>query len=84
VKYEFLRNGPTQSGVAYPKYYLWVIVSDKNKTIKSGAARVAAIDKKYFEVTNFLPVEEIMRNIEAIYSVFPRPVADRIKDKMKM
>ena len=83
VKYEFLRNGPTQSGVAYPKYYLWVTVSKKNKTIKSGAVRVAAIEKKYFDVTDFMPVEEIKRDTEAIYSVFPRPVGDRIKEKMK-
>jgi hypothetical protein len=84
VQYEFLRNGPTQSGVSYPKYYLWVTVSEKKKTIKSGAARVAAVGKKYFEVTDFLSVEEIKRDKEAIYSVFPRLVADRIKDKLKM
>jgi hypothetical protein len=83
VKYEFLRNWPTQSGVAYPKYYLWVIVSEKNRTIKSGAVRVAAVEKKYFDVTHFLSVEEIKRDKEAIYSVFPRPVGDKIKDKLK-
>lgn len=82
VKYEFLRNGPTQSGVSFPKYYLWVTVSEKNKTIKNGAVRVAAIEKKYFEVTQFLSVEEIKRDIEAIYSVFPRHVGDKIKDKV--
>ncbi len=83
VKYEFLRNGPTQRGVSYPKYYLWVTASEKNKTIMSGVVRVAAVEKKYFEVTHFLSVEEIQRDKDVIYSVVPRPVGDRIKEKLK-
>src|SRR5438094_5556117 len=28
VAYEFLREGPTQTGSSYPKYYLWVLIDD--------------------------------------------------------
>src|SRR3954447_2349408 len=57
VEYEYLREGATQSGVAYPKYYLWVKCFEKDKLTTEGAARVAAIEQKTFDVTNFLQAE---------------------------
>ena len=45
VKWEFLRDGPTQSGVSYPKYYLWTKINKGEKLVTEGAIRVAAIDK---------------------------------------
>ncbi len=31
VKYSLFREGPTQTGIAYPKYYLWVSINkEKN------------------------------------------------------
>src|SRR4051794_8753623 len=36
VRYELLRNGPTQSGVSYPKFYLWVTITERGR-MKSGA-----------------------------------------------
>lgn len=83
IQYEFLRDGPTQTGVAYPKFYLWVKLFENNTIINQGAIRVAAIEKIRFEVTDFLGKDEITMNPEAIYSIFPRPVCDRIRDKMK-
>jgi hypothetical protein len=59
VEYELLRDGPTQSGAAYPKYYVWVKASHLNRTVLAGAARVAAVDRARFEVTHFLSAEEI-------------------------
>jgi hypothetical protein len=46
VKYEPLRNGPTQSGVGYPKLYLWVQVAGSKSPQDRGAIRLEAIDKK--------------------------------------
>src|SRR5262245_45911342 len=47
LKWVLLRDGPTQSGVSYPKFYVWAIV-DRSKTLTQGAVRVEAIDKTRF------------------------------------
>ena len=83
VKFEFLREGPTQTGVAYPKFYLWIRLTDKNKSEQEGAVRVAAIEKKRFEVTDYMKASEIKKNPDAIYRVFPRPVGNKILEKIK-
>ena len=36
ISYDLLRQGPTQSGVALPKYYLWVRVIDQGTIIEEG------------------------------------------------
>lgn len=82
VKYEFLRNGATQSGVAFPKYYLWVTVTSDRKTVTQGAVRVAAIDKKRFEVTDFLSLAELRRDTGSIDSTFPIPVGAKIRERL--
>src|SRR5438552_17002294 len=61
VQYELLRPEPTQSGVAYPKFYLWIKVSMRGQLAEEGAARVAAIEKKKFDVTDYLRREDIRR-----------------------
>jgi hypothetical protein len=82
VGFEFLRKGHTQSGVAYPKYYLWVTVKDsleKNDVfLAKGAVRVAAVEKERFDITHFLSVDEIRKDPQGIYTIFPGPVCERI------
>ena len=80
VTYELLRDGPTQTGVAYPKFYLWVTVADGEKIVDEGAVRVAAIEKKRFEVTHFLSVDDIKTNPQELYAIFPPPVCEIIWD----
>ena len=82
VKYEMLRDGPTQSGVAYPKFYVWVRVFEAASIIDQGAVRLAAIDRREFQVTDFLSERTIRTDPKAIYRVFPGPVCDRINSKM--
>ncbi len=82
VNYEFLRNGPTQAGTAYPKYYLWVKVTDKDNFIE-GAVRVGAIDKESFNVYNFLSKDDIKKDTTVIDKVFPKSVCDKIIERMK-
>ena len=43
VEFELLRKGPTQTGIAYPKFYAWVTIRDGVKVIDQGAVRVAAV-----------------------------------------
>lgn len=81
VDYELLRDGPTQTGIAYPKFYLWVTATKADKSTVDGAARVAAIGKKEFLVTTFIPRSEIVAHPEALGSVFPQLLLDKIRTK---
>jgi hypothetical protein len=83
VEYEYLRKGATQSGVAYPKYYLWVKCFEKDKLRTEGASRVAAIEQKMFEVTNFLQAEDIAATPEIVGNVFPAALVDKIVQMAK-
>ena len=76
VHYAFLREGPTQSGIAFPKYYAWVEIVSNGKRIGQGAVRVAAINGERFEITDYFDQETIRRSPEAMDSVFPKPVAE--------
>ncbi len=83
VTYDFLRKGPTQSGVSYPKYYLWVFVRNNNKIIEEGAVRIAAIEKIKFEITNYLSKEDIIKNEATVASIFPRLLIEDIIKRAK-
>ncbi len=78
VEYEMLRDGPTQSGVAYPKYYVWVKISSKGIIQNEGAARVAAIDKTKFEITDFLSKAEIRSFPDSVSKIFPAALISKI------
>ncbi len=82
VEYENLRDGPTQSGVAYPKFYVWIRVSESGSVAAQGAVRLAAIERKRFEVTDFIAEQAIRDDPTAIYRVFPAPVCDTIKARL--
>ena len=82
VKWEFLRNGPTQTGIAYPKYYLWVTVFEGNVRLSEGAVRLATIDKKKFDVTHFVDLADIRAHRQDIDSIFPQPVCEKIRSKL--
>lgn len=83
VEYRLLREAPTQSGVAYPKYYVWVRVESGGANAREGAARLAAVDRERFEVTDFLSREQIAADPGGIYQVFPAPVCERIEEEMR-
>jgi hypothetical protein len=82
VHYELLRDGPTQSGVAYPKFYLWVTIGAGKSPQQRGAVRVAAIEKKRFEVSDFVSEDAVKKDPTVIYRVFPSPVCAKIKAKV--
>lgn len=77
LNFELLRKGATQTGVAYPKFYVWIQVMDGSKQQK-GAVRLAAIDKDHFEVTNYLSVEQIRRVPEQVSTIFPAALVKEI------
>jgi len=82
VEHDLLRDGPTQSGVSYPKFYVWVRVFDGAALVNQGAVRLAAIDRKRFDVTTFMSAEAIREDPAGLYKVFPAPVCEKIRAKM--
>jgi hypothetical protein len=83
VEYELLRKGPTQSGIAYPKFYAWLTIRDRGTILEEGAVRVAAVEKKHFDVTDFLSKADIERSPMSLDRIFPRAVADTIRERLK-
>ena len=83
VEYEFLRQGATQSGLSYPKYYLWVKLRHGKRILHEGAVRVAAIEQKQFEVTDYLSKADMKKSPLQIEGVFPPSVAEKIRQRLK-
>lgn len=83
VQHEFLRQGATQTGISYPKYYLWVKVTRAGMVIDEGAVRCAAIETTHFEVTHFLAKSSLLSDPGQAKSVFPAAVCERITEKVK-
>jgi hypothetical protein len=82
VEYAYLRNGATVTGIADPKYYLWIAAKDANGVVtREGAARVAEIDST-IAVTHFLPREYIKSAPGSIDSIFPASVAGEIRKRL--
>jgi len=83
VEFELLREGPTQTGIAFPKFYAWVSVrNSKNIVIDEGAVRLAAIEKKRFEITHFLSRSEISKTPESPLKIFPGDIVKKIDAKL--
>lgn len=78
VSFSLLRDGPTQSGVSYPKFYLWAEVFHGKHLLTGGAARVVAIAQSRFEVTDFLTSAVVRASPDQVSSVFPAPLLDAI------
>jgi hypothetical protein len=71
VKIEALRKGATQSGVSFPKYYIWIRATDETRHSVEGAMRVAAIEQVRFDVTHFTPVASIRSDPSSLTSIYP-------------
>lgn len=78
VEFKLLRNGPTQSGTSFPKYYVWLQVFNGENLLKQGAARTAAINQERFQVTDFITSEQIKAAPDEVANVFPKPLVASI------
>jgi hypothetical protein len=83
VEYEFLRDGPTQTGTSYPKYYLWVRSFTGGQLSAEGAVRVAAVDQQAFDVTHFFRAKDIVSSPDEVARVFPAALLDKIARKAR-
>lgn len=82
VEFELLRKGPTQSGMSYPKYYLWAKGFDGDKKVIEGAVRVAAIDRKEFSVTDFCTPQDLRADPHLANRVFPAALVPGIRERL--
>lgn len=78
VGYQLLREGPTQTGISYPKFYVWAKIFSGSRILTEGAVRVAAVDGTQFTVTDFLSKEQIAAEPEKIKTVFPTALNAKI------
>lgn len=81
LEIQFLRDGPTQTGLSFPKFYLWVSVKYANGRVQEGAMRIAAVNKTHFDITDFTPRREIVENPNVIEDVFPEALVSKIRSK---
>lgn len=72
----------TQSGVSYPKFYLWVRVANGESIDDRGAVRVAAVERKRFDISDVLSEGAIRGEPQGIYRVFPDAVGEKIEAKL--
>jgi hypothetical protein len=82
ISFEMLRREATQSGVAYPKFYLWVRVRS-DRRVTSGAVRVAAVERQRFVVTDFLSATEIVAEPGQVGEIFPALLVPGIIERAK-
>lgn len=82
ISYELLRRGPTQSGIAYPKFYAWVSVRREGHPNHEGAVRLAAINRERFEIIQFVDQSEARRDPSGLDQIFPPPVAAAIRARV--
>ncbi len=79
IKYMLFPKGSTQSGVALSKYYAWVSAVSDTAEVRVSAVRLAAIDRKTFEVTRFIRREGILAHPDAFARVLPDALLPAIR-----
>lgn len=75
-RHQFLRDGPTVTGIAFPKYYLWV-EGQRGAEEFRGAVRVAD-ENGTIVATHFQTDAEIRENRGSLAMVFPAPLIPAI------
>ena len=83
TRVELLRQGATQSGLSYPKFYLWVQVFSGRELVNAGAVRAAAVQKVRFEISDFLSAQEINEDPESVGSIFPAALVGSIRERAR-
>ena len=78
VEYQLLRTGPTQTGISYPKFYVWTTIFSGSRILTEGAARVAAVDGTQFNVMDFLGKDDIAAEPEKVNTIFPAALNAKI------
>ena len=82
VTYELLRDRPSQSGVALPKFYIWIEKHAADGTVmEQAAARIAAVKKEHFDIIQYYNTDQIRQDPSKL-DVFPDDVKVKIRQKV--
>lgn len=84
VDWLLLRKAPTQTGTAFPKFYLWATIYDKSTMLSQGVLSVAAVDKKSFNIIDFIEIDDYWANTNAYINIFPSDIKKRIENLFPM
>lgn len=84
VTVSLLRDEPSQSGVALPKYYCWIEKrNSKGVLIEEAAARIAAVEKTHFDVIQYYDRTRLLAEPGLVSKVFPADVYEKIQARLK-
>ena len=83
VQFDLLRRGPTQVGISYPKFYLSVRITRRRQLLKEGYARVAAVNREGFDVTDFIPRAAVLADSAVLAGIFPESVRAEIMTRIR-
>ena len=77
IEAQLLRDGPTITGIAVPKYYLWARLFTKDRQFDAAAIRLAD-DAGAVHVLQIIDREAIRRQPNALRSIFPAVLVPKI------
>lgn len=78
IEPRLLRDGPTITGTAVPKYYFWVRLFSQGTAFDAVAVR-AALDGDRLDVLQVVPREEIRRDPAVLRAIFPADLIPEIE-----
>lgn len=81
VTYELLRDWPTQTGVGFPHFYLWVKVRLNGNPLSQGAIRTSAVEGKSFYIEEFISAAQIRANPDLPDTIFPKSLCETIRQR---
>jgi hypothetical protein len=79
IDFSPLRGGVSQTGIGFPKFYVWVRLLAGDSTLQEGAATVAAVQKQRFFVADYVLEHLIRSDPVSLDTIFPLLVADSIR-----
>jgi len=65
------------------KFYVWAKCFVGERLQTEGAARLAAIDKKEFQITDFLTRSQISDSPQQVAVIFPAPLVKNVLQRAK-
>jgi len=79
-KFDWLREGPTQVGLSYPKFYVWVQLQDG----REAAVEVAAVNKQKFHVAEVFFATDITKDRRVMDGHMPAPVVEAALSRVRI
>ncbi len=77
IEAQLLRDEPTITGIAVPKYYLWARLFAKDRQFDAAAIRLAD-DADAVHILQIIDREAIRRQPDTLHSVFPAVLVPKI------